>query len=114
MTLKIENGQLFINEKPKCDTSTLRLAQGNYKVVFEHSDTFNAIMPKLKGISDHEEVLICWCRELCKLERSCAYCNSIRVGKRSTKGELIDCRGVFNQLYELIVRSRNDLMMEIN
>ena len=114
MKLKIKDRQLFLDNKYLCDTSFPRVASGNYKIVFEHSSTFNAIMPILKGIPDQDEVLICWCRELCRTEKSCAYCNSIQVGKRSVKGELIECRSTFNQVYEDIHKSRSkDLMIEI-
>lgn len=99
MEVLIKDRKVYLDKKYSCDTDEPKIVKGTYKVRFAHVDRFNAMMPILEGTPNKEEVLICWCKELCNLNIDCLFCDSIRVGRRSVKGELISCRETFNQLY---------------
>jgi hypothetical protein len=114
MKLSISNRQLLMDDKYYCDVDDVNLPSGEYPITFEHSKTFNSIMPYV-GVPN-KEILICWCKELCKLESICKYCDNIRVGRRYSGEDLLVRRNTFNQLYNKIRNGkfREQLTININ
>jgi hypothetical protein len=114
MKLEIRSNQLFLDGKYACDTSKPQI-RGKYKVTFERSMKFGDMMPLLTAPGNNE-ILICQCRETCNSELKCDHCDSIRVGRRFSGEELLNCRHTFNQLYYNLRHGKNnkEITIEIN
>jgi hypothetical protein len=109
MKLTITNKQLLLEGIYYCDTSCPTIRTGEYDIVFNHSTAFNCLMPEIKGT----EALICWCKELCRREIDCNFCDSIRVGERLVDGQLSNFRHTFNQLYYKMRHSQSKVELTV-